>query len=127
MEKELLIRLDPGRPDDLRVLERENVLLRDELERLDAVGGAQPLSTGNAPKDKKATEAFDADSIVVRLAASGGVLACRVGVLPACIRHPPRHSHAVWHGEDTSALKSLLPDQQRALEAFPARRIRPAN
>jgi hypothetical protein len=39
-----------------------------------------------------------------------------------------QRSLSVWHGEDILALKGLSPDQQqRALEAFLARRTGPAN
>jgi hypothetical protein len=127
MDKELLIRLDSGWPDDLRVLERENIRLlrlRDRLEWLDAVGMALPLSTGDAPKGSKAAEAFDVDSILVTLAASGGVRTSLVGMLLAWVQR----SLSVWHGEDILALKGLSPDQeQRALEAFLARRTGPAD
>ena len=94
MDKELLIRLDSGWPDDLRVLERENIRLRDRLEWLDAVGMALPLSTGDAPKGSKAAEAFDVDSILVTLAASGGVRTSLIGVLLAWVQR----SLSVWHG-----------------------------
>src|ERR1700751_2811078 len=110
MDKELLIRLDSGWPDDLRVLERKNIRLRDELEWLDAVGGTRPLSTGDAPKETKAAEAFDGDCILGTLGASGGMRTSLVDVLLAWVQ---RHRH-----------RSLLsPDQpQRALKAFLVRR-----
>ena len=123
MDKELLIRLDSGWPDDLRVLERKNIRLRDELEWLDAVGVARPLLTGEAPKDSKAAEAFDGDSILVTLGASGGVRTSLVDVLLAWVQRHRRRSLLVWHGEDILALKGLSPDQQqRALKAFLVRR-----
>src|SRR3984893_14624741 len=128
MDKELLIRLDSGWPDDLRVLERKNIRLRDELEWLDAVGVVRPLSTGAAPKDTKAAEAFDGDSTLVTLGASGGMRTSLVDVLLAWVQRHRRRSLSVWHGEDILAFKGLSPDQQqRALKAFVARRTRPAD
>jgi hypothetical protein len=123
MDKELLIRLDSGWPDDLRVLERENIRFRDELEWLHVVGVARSLSSGAPPKGGKAAETFDVDSILVTLAASGGVRTSLVGMLLTWVQR----SLSVWHGEDILALKGLSSgQQQRALEAFLARRTGPA-
>jgi hypothetical protein len=122
MDKDLLIRLDSGWPDDLRVLERENIRLRNELEWLDAVGVAQPLSTGDAAKDSKAAEAFDGNSILVTAAASGRARTSLVSVVPAWVQRDRRHSFSVWQGEHILALKGLSPDKRQcALKAFIAR------
>jgi hypothetical protein len=127
MDKELLIRLDFGWPDELRVLKREDIRLRDELEWLDAVGAVRPLLSGDAPKDSKAADAFDVNSTLATLAASGGGLTSLVGVLLTWVQRDRRRSLSVWHAEDILALKGLLPDQpQHPLDAFLSWRTGPA-
>jgi hypothetical protein len=119
MKVDLIIHLDVGTDQDLRGLERASVNLRSELGRLDGVESVQPLSLGKAPVGSKVADPLSAGSILMTLAASGGVLTSLIGVLKDWLGRREGRKISLQIGQDKLEITGLPTEAEKELiEAF---------
>jgi hypothetical protein len=119
MKVDLIIHLDVGTDQDLRGLERASVTLRSELRRLDGVESVRPLSLGKAPVGSKVADPLSAGSILMTLAASGGVLTSLIGVLKDWLGRREGRKVSLQIGQDKLEITGLPTEAEKELiEAF---------
>lgn len=115
MNIELVVHLDLGPDRDLRELERASVNLRNELRRLDGVESVQPVLLGNAPVGSKVADPISAGSILMTLAASGGVLTSLTGILKEWLGRSEQRKVSLQIGQDKLEITGLPTEAQKEL------------
>jgi hypothetical protein len=123
--QQLLISIEMGAESDPQELEELSRRLRVELLRLD-VESVTPSPASPAPEGSKAGDAVSWSTVVLTLAASGGVLATVIGSLRDwLLRQPAPAVIEVSIGSDSIKLEgSSTEERQRLVEAFLARHDR---
>jgi len=115
MKVDLIIDLNLGPDQDLRELERASVNLRSELRRLEGVEAVQPLSLGKAPVGSKVADPVSAGSILMTLAASGGVLTSLIGVLKDWLGRREGRKVSLQIGQDKLEITGFPTEAQKEL------------
>jgi hypothetical protein len=120
---EMLIKLDLGENVEDRQLEQASMSLRDELRRLDDVEKAELPEGGPPPPGTRALETVALGSILVKLAASGGVFTALVGVFRTWLRRDESRCLTLQIGKDKLIMKGhSSQEEQQMFEAFLKRR-----
>jgi Effector Associated Constant Component 1 len=122
---QLLISIDVPSESDAREVEELTRRLRSELLRLD-VESVSPLPGPPAPEGAKAGDAVAWSTLVLTLAASGGVVTTVISALRDwLVRQPAPAVIEVSIGGDSIRLEgSSTKERQRLIEAFLARHDR---
>ena len=117
----LTLRIDPEPDDDNEELEQIVSQLRDELleldvETVDTARGEKP------PEGAKVIDAIDWNTLIVTLAASGGVLTVLIGTVQSWLTRHERSSVTLEIDGHKLNLKGIPPDErQRTIDAWISR------
>ncbi|HEV7890348.1 MAG TPA: hypothetical protein VGP08_06900 [Pyrinomonadaceae bacterium] len=116
MEGTTRLEIELGREaeDDARELARLTASLREELLRLE-VESVYLAREGAAPAGAKAADPVSWGTVLVTLAASGGVLTTLVGAVQSWLMRGERRSVKLKIGEDTLEVTNLSSKEQSRL------------
>lgn len=119
MSTEFIVHLELGRDRDLRDMEEASANLRSELRRLNGVESVEPLPIGKAPAGSRAVDAVSVGSILMTLAASGGVISSLIGVLREWAGRGEKRKVFFQFGEEKLELAGLsAKDEKQLVEMF---------
>lgn len=119
MSAKLVIHLNVGPERDSRDLERASANLRAELRRVNGVESVEPLPAGDAPSGSRAVDTQSIGSILMTLAASGGVLNSLIGVLREWLGRGQKRSVTFQIGPDKLELTGYpIEEQKQLVEIF---------
>jgi hypothetical protein len=119
MSTEFIVHLEIDPDRDLRDLEQASANLRSELSRLDGIASVEPLPIGEAPAGSRAADAVSVGSILMTLAASGGVISSLIGVLREWAGRDEKRKVVLQIGEDKIELAGVrAQDEKQLVETF---------
>ena len=115
---QLTVTLDAEPDTDAEDLERLTRQLRDELSELDVQ--ADLVTSGPAPANTKAGDVIEWGTLLLTLAASGGVITALINAIQAWLtnRTQPATITIEIGGEKLQITGNPSPEQQRLIEAF---------
>lgn len=111
---QLLLSLDASPEIDDEELEELTRKLRKELLELD-IEAADLVSAGEAPSGARAVEPVTLGTLLLTLAASGGVLTTVVNVLQDWLSHHDKHSVTLEIGGDKIQVTGISSEEQKQL------------
>ena len=119
---QLIVTLDAEPDTDAEDLERLTRQLRDELSELDVQ--ADLVTGGSAPANTKAGDVIEWGTLLLTLAASGGVITALINAIQAWLtnRNQPATITIETGGDKLQITGNPSPEQQRTIEAFLQRR-----
>lgn len=114
----MLLRLDAGPETDAEELARITRRLREELLGLD-VEAVEFAKSGETPEGAKVGPAIDWNTLLLTLAASGGVLTTIIGVLQSWLtRHEGRSVMLEIDGDKIEITGISSEEQKRLIDAW---------
>ena len=115
---QLTVTLDAKPDTDAGDLERLTRQLRDELSELDVQ--ADLVTGGSAPANTKAGDVIEWGTLLLTLAASGGVITALINAIQAWLtnRNQPAAVTLEMGGDKLQITGNPSPEQQRLIKAF---------
>lgn len=115
---QLIVTLDAKPDTDAEDLERLTRQLRDELSELDVQ--ADLVTGGSAPANTKAGDVIEWGTLLLTLAASGGVITALINAIQAWLtnRNQPATIITEIGGEKLQITGNPSPEQQQLVKAF---------
>ena len=110
----LLLNIDIDPEADVEELEQLTLQLREELTELD-VQAIDLLRTNEAPEGTKAGDPVTWGTLVITLAAAGGVLTTLINTIQAWISRDERRSVTLEIGEDKLVVTGVSGEEQQKL------------
>lgn len=119
MSTEFIVHFELGPDQDPHKLEEASANLRSELRKLNGVESAEPLPIGKAPVRSKAVDPVSVGSILMTLAASGGVISSLIGVLREWAGRGEKRKVFYQYGDEKLELTGLsAKDEKQFVEKF---------
>ena len=120
-ESQLVLNIDPGSDADAEELAELTRQLREDLLQLD-VEAVDLVSGGKAPAGTKAVDPVTAGTLLLTLAASGGVLTTLINALQSWLTRHERRGVTLEIGGDKLEVTGISSEeQQRLIEAWLSR------
>jgi diaminopimelate epimerase len=115
---QLIVTLDAEPDTDTEDLERLTRQLRDELSELDVQ--ADLVTGGSAPANTKAGDVIEWGTLLLTLAASGGVITALINAIQTWLtnRNQPATVTVEMGGDKLQITGNPSPEQRRLIEAF---------
>lgn len=115
---QLIVTLDATPDTDAEDLERLTRQLRDELSELDVQ--ADLMTSGSAPANTKAGDVIEWGTLLLTLAASGGVITALINAIQAWLtnRNQPATITIEIGGDKLQITGNPSPEQQQLVKAF---------
>jgi len=110
----LKLHIETGTADDAEELERLTLQLREELMDLD-VEAVEPVRTEKIPDKAKSPGAVDLGTLLLTLAASGGVITTLINVLKSWLNRHERRSITLEIGGDKLEITGVSSEEQQRL------------